>query len=361
MRDRWRLLLAAAVMVLSVWPASVRAQDGSAAQADVFVGVDPDTGEASVYFVDALSGLSTVVAAPSGSRFTLVGDYVLYEKQQSGAIMRARSDGILEPHPFIRRGVDVVSVAWVTSPDRQSIAWVTVSASGASAAYVARADGSELRQIPITTPTAPLTLAPVALWDDLGRFVYDAAHAPESSGSPFVVYDHLVAYDIPTATFVDLPQEPNCPCGAAFSADGRIFARLEAAEGRGPFALHVWDLPTGADIVIPAPDLPYRLAGDLILNDVGTLAAYGVAAQVEAEDGALVEQYALALVDIVAQQQYAVLSPGPARYRPLAFIDGDDALLLVGVSEGRTYKLSLTTGELRPVADKLYLGRIAAP
>ena len=65
--------------------------------------------------------------------------------------------------------------------------------------------------------------------------------------------------------------------------------------------------------------------------------------------------------DTVAQQQYAVVSPGPARYRPLAFIDGDSALLLAGVSDGGTYKLSLATGELQPVSDRLYLGSVTAP
>ena len=107
---------------------------------------------------------------------------------------------------------------------------------------------------PITTPAPPLTLAPVAITNDSGR-PYDAAHAPEA-GSPFVVYDHLVAYDIPAAAFTDLPQEPNCPCGAAFSADGRIFARLEAPDGRGPFALHVWNLPTNADFSFPRRTWP---------------------------------------------------------------------------------------------------------
>jgi len=360
MRDRLCLLLAVIVIVFGAGPGTLHAQDGGTSRADVFVGVDPDTGEPTVYFVDALSGLSTVVAAPFGVGFTLVEDYVIYQKEPTGAVMRARADGILEPHPFIRRGADTASVTWITSPDRRAIAWVMVSTSGTSAVYVARADGSELSQLPITTPAPPLTLAPVALTNDLGRLVYDGAHAPEA-GSPFVVYDHLVAYDIPAAAFTDLPQEPNCPCGAAFSADGRIFARLEAPDGRGPFALHVWNLPTNADFLIPAPDLAYRLAGDLIVNDTGTLAAYGMATQVEAEAGALEEQYALALVDTVAQQQYAVVSPGPARYRPLAFIDGDSALLLAGVSDGGTYKLSLATGELQPVSDKLYLGSVTAP
>jgi hypothetical protein len=360
MCDRIRLLLVVTIVVLGAWPVTVRAQDGPTAWADVFVGVDPDTGEPTVYFVDALSGLSTVVAASDGAHFTLAGDYVIYEEQSSGAIMRARADGTLEPHPFIRRGVDTASVTWITSPDRQSIAWVTVSTGGTSAAYVARADGSDLRQLPITTPTAPLTLVPVAIQNDLGRFVYDAAHTPETE-SPFAVYDHLVAVDIAAAAFTDLPQEPNCPCGAAFSADGRIFARLEAPEGRGPFALHVWDLPTNAGFLIPAPDLPYRLAGELIVNDTGTLAAYGVATQLEGEGGALEVQYALALVDTVAQQQYAVLSPRPERYRPLAFIDGDDALLLAGVPDGGTYKLNLSTGDIQPVSDKVYLGSVTTP
>ena len=76
-------------------------------------------------------------------------------------------------------------------------------------------------------------------------------------------------------------------------------------------AILVWDLPTRAGAVVPAPDFPYRLAGDLRLNGTGTLAVYGVAGGVGPEGNLLQEQYALVLVDIVSRQQHIALPPGP--------------------------------------------------
>jgi hypothetical protein len=335
----------------------IRAQEETPVRIDVFVGRDAETGEPNIFFVDALSGLSTVVNASSGQRFTLVGDYVLYQKATSGAIMRATANGMLEPHAFIQQAVDTQAVRWITSPDQQAIAWVRVTTGGDSEAYVAWADGSDLRQLPIASPGPAFELVPVALTDDMTAFYYDAAHPADTPvDMPFATFEQIVEYNITAEAFYELPDEPNCPCGAAFSADGRIFARLEADEGQGPFGLHVWDLPTDADISIPAANLPYRRAGDLLLNSTGTFAVYGVASDVGAENDAPETRYALALVDIVAGQQYLVLEPGPERYRPVAFIDTDSALLLAG-DEG-TYKFDLASGALQRVSNAVYLGTI---
>ncbi len=322
---------------------------------DVFVEQDPDTGSAAVYFQDALSGLSATVTASRGRGFTLLGDYVLYEDPLTGLIMRATSDGILEEHPFIRRTADIRTIRWVVSPDGQAVAWVQVSMSGTSEAYIAWADGRDLRQLPIPSPEAPYQLEPVALTNGMTRFFYDAAHPAEPVvPTPYTIYENLNEYSIADETFLPLSQEPNCSCSAAFSADGRIFARLEAAAGLGPFVLHVWDLTVTADITIPTPDLPYPWGGDPLINSDGTLVAYSVARADSDPEGA---GYGLVLVDVVAKEQNLILSLGPIRYRPLAFIDEDSALLLVGAgTDGGTYKLSLIDGTIQPVARAIYLG-----
>jgi hypothetical protein len=345
------LLLAVAVAA----PVRTRAQENPPARVDVFVAQDPQAATARVYFMDPLSGLSTVVNVEGGENFTLVGDYVLYEKTRTGAIMRANATGTLEPHPFIRSAVDTRSLQWVVSPDRMAIAWVQTNTAGVSQAYVAWADGRDLRQLPISTPSPPLELAPIALTNGMAHFFYDAAHpAGPLIGTPYMTYAHVAEYNLLDEVFYPLPLEPNCACGAAVTPDGRIFARLEADRGEGPFALHVWDLPTKAEIRIPAPDLPYRMAGDLILNDRGTFAVYSAAAGAGAEAGQ--ELYALVLVDVVAQEQSVVLAPGPVRYQPLRFIDDDSALLLAGANQ--TYKLNLQSNEKRRVSNNLYLGSI---
>jgi hypothetical protein len=356
----------AALILLLVIGASmpsgrVYAQESPPGRIDVFVEQDPETGTATIYFLDALSGLSTVISMPQARRFTLVGNYVLYEKPQNGAVMRANANGTLEPHPFIQHTPDTPATRWVTSPDRRAIAWVQTGADGVSEAYVAWADGRDLRQLPIESPPAPLTLAPVALTNGMTTLFYDAAHPSDPPvGTPYAYYEHITEYNIVAEQFNELAQEPGCSCGAGFTPEGRTFARLEAPGGAGPFDLHIWDLSSNADILIAAPDLPYPFAGDLILNEAGTLAAYSVAAGVGAQADITAEQYALVLVDIVTQQQMLILDSGPIRYRPLAFIDRDGALLLTGVTDGATYKLGLTDGELLRVSDLVYLGTITS-
>ncbi len=341
------LLIAAPV------PGTAAAQ--GAGQLDVFVVTDTATRTSRILFLDALSGLSTVINVEGGHRFELVGDYVLYEKINTGAIMRANFDGTQEPHPFIRRTVDTQAVSWVVAPNRQAIGWVLVDSAGVSSAFVARADGGDLRQLPIASPAAPLTLAPLALVNDMTQFFYDAAHVP---GTDYLVYGQVALYSIVQEQFFALPNEPGCACGAAVSSDGRIFARLEGASGdNGPFALHLWDLPTSASTLIPAPDnLPYRLGGDLLINRSGTIAVYGVAAGVGSEDNLLAESYGLVLVDLMAQRQLLIVQSGAERYRPVAFIDEDRALLLTGA--GGTYKLDFASRELRQVSQAVYLGTL---
>lgn len=349
-------LLVAITLVPAMSPA--RAQERVPVHYDVFVQRDPATNQARIFFLDALSGLSTVVNAGESTGFTLVDDYVLYESLQTGAIMQAALNGTAAPHPFIQRR-DGAQVRWVVSPDGRAIAWVTVSTDGQSAAFAAWADGSGLRQLPIDSPAAPLTLAPVALSNGMQRFVYDTAHDPaaeQPGGTPYGPYTHLAAYDITAEQFVPLPSEPNCPCGAGFTPDGRVFLRLEAPGGDGPFSVHIWDIDSGAETRVDPPDFPYRHGGDVLLNGLGTLAIYSVTAQ--AEDG--VQRHALILVDLVLSQQYLITSPGPTRYHPHAFIDDDRAVMLVDANLTGTYKLNLDNGNLRPVSDLAYLGTITS-
>ncbi len=347
--------------LIALLPATARAQpDPPLHRIEVFLEQTPGTNTAQIYFMDPLTGLSTVARVESGRNFALLGDYVLYEKLRTGAVMRVNPDGTLEPHSFIRRAVDTVALDWVTSPDGQAVAWTTVNAAGESAAFIAWADGSDLRQLPLLPEMEGRALYPLALLEGRTLFFFDLAHPvrADETATPYALYHHLAEYSVTSEMIFPLPGEPNCPCGAALTSDGRILARLEASGGRGPFALHVWDLPSGADIVIPAPQIALRQAGDLLLNANGTFAVYSAATGVDVEAGLLPEQYALVLVDVVGRTQQIVLPAGPERFRPLAFIDKNSALLLTNVQTGGTYKLALNDGTLLQVSDRRYLGAI---
>jgi hypothetical protein len=265
--------------------------------------------------------------------------------------MRANTDGNVEPHPFITRTADTESIHWVTSPDGRAIAWIHTDKNGVPTAYAAWADGSDLIQMALDPPLSPLRLEPVALTNGKTNFFFDTAHPAESSAS-FTGYQHIRAYNLNNGRTRNLPGEPNCLCGAAITPDGRTLARMEGTNGRGPYNLHLWDLPGGADLLIAAPALRYPLAGDLVVNSTGTIAAYSTS-------DPTIGQYALVLVDTITRQQILMLDPGPIQYRPRSFIDQDSALLLTGGPTNETYKLSLLTGELQRVSARMYLGTIS--
>ncbi len=347
------ILLMLAVVV--PWHTPAHAQTG---RIEVFLAQDPETNAARLYFMDALSGLSTVVNVENG-RFALLGDYVLYEKSRTGAIMRVHPDGTLEPHPFMRRAVDTVALDWIVSPDGQSVAWTVVNTAGESAAFIAWADGSDLRQLPLLPEREQRALFPLALVSERTLFFYDSAHVlPSENPAPYALYHHVMEYSISSEMILPLAGEPACPCAAAITPDGRIMVRLQAEAGQGPFALHVRDLITGADIQIPAPQIALRQAGDLVINANGTRAVYNAAAGVGVEAGLVPEQYALVLADVGAGTQRILIPSGEIRYRPLGFIDGDAALMLTDARAGGTFKFDLERDRLEQVSDKRYLGAL---
>ncbi len=348
------------LLALSLLPLPIHAQEPVPNRVEVFVARDAASTAARLYLMDPLSGLSRVVSLEDGQNFALVGDYVIYEKARTGAIMRARADGTIEPHPFIRHGADTARLMWVVSSDRRAIAWVEVSTAGVSTAYVAWADGSELETLPIPSPAPPNVLRPLALTDDRTAILVDLESPDKPSTLPFVTYTHVTEYHIRERAAYPLTGEPLCPCAAAITPDGRILARLEAINGQGPFALHLWDLPDQLDLRVPAPALPYRMAGDLLLSESGALAIYAVAAGVGPETGQFQEQYALIVVDTAAQTQRLIAGPSPVRYRPLAFEDGDSTVLAVGVNQPGTFKIDLATGAVLRISADEYLGAIVS-
>ena len=126
------------------------------------------------------------------------------------AIMRARADGILEPHPFIRRGGHGLRHGSPRPTGGRSHAMVSTSGTSAVCGPRRRIRFCSASSHPGAAPTLPVA----------SRTIWGACTMPPTPEAAAVqVYDHLVA-DIPAAAFTDLPQEPNCPCGAAFSADG---------------------------------------------------------------------------------------------------------------------------------------------
>lgn len=333
------------------------AQEPLPGLADVFLAPDDPPGGATIYFVDALTGLSTVVSVADGTDFTLSGDAVIYRKTLSGAIMRVRASGAIEPHPFLRWSPDLASLNWVVSPDGDAIAWVEQGIDGSTHSYLALADGSDRRELPLPAPPAGTRLVPVALADKLALFVYDAAAPLEpAAGTPYTVVHAPRVYDPLGEAFIPFDDALPCPCATGISANGRWIARLQAPGGSGPFALNLSDSGSGAAVRLQPPALDFRLAGDVVVSATGTLAAYSVASGT-GESGPV--QYGVVLADARARQQWLVVSSGAVRMRPIRFTDQDAALLLADAAQGGTHKLELATGQLTRVSHRTYLGTVA--
>lgn len=345
------------------------AQASQTTSIDVFVVHDRTRQSATIFFTNAVSGLSVPVEIPGFSRdllileaLTLTQDGVLFRHPLDGRILIATADGQLLPHPFIPQNPGgLLDVDWVLSPDGNTIAWVEIffrNDRWVSEAYIADIGGTNLQRLPPipNSEIEPFRRAmPLAITNDRGLFFYDAAFPPEPRGVTdyFDTYTDLYVYVATRQTHEQVVGEPGCDCGASISGNGFDYLRLEEAPNPG-FGLRYWNLDTNADQVIPQVNLIFAQAGDMMI--FGNLAFYTQAQNLASDDPEA--QFALIMVDLAARAQTVVVEPSSQRFRPLGLTDRNEAVLLADVYAGNTYKLNLATRELTQVADSLYLGSI---
>jgi hypothetical protein len=152
-RIGWRrfvwLIVAAGLAVGGGGGAAVRAQQVLSDLVEVYVMLAPPDGQAGlarVYFIRMVTG-DVLSADVRGGRFTLVGEYVLYEDPDTRALYRLWPDGRTEHHPFIQPAPETERIDWVVSPDGQWIAWMLTNrqADGQlqSVTTLARWDGTQ--------------------------------------------------------------------------------------------------------------------------------------------------------------------------------------------------------------------------
>ncbi|MHB8630256.1 MAG: TolB-like translocation protein [Aggregatilineales bacterium] len=335
---------------------------------DVFLNRTATPGSDTLYFVSARTGLSTVVTVNSAANindYALLGGGLVF-RDKTGTANEAYPDGHIAPLNFIGTAPSGGSIRWAVSPDHSWIVWViahTEAGSLLSDLYVARADGTGKQLALHTSSSKGLGLRPLAITND-----GSAAFYSRQADSANAVNTYLVAPDVYQVTTaagqpVQLPGEPRCPCTAAFSADGRLFFRLEStAHG---FAAHFVDLsanpaansPGNTEVRLDPPGLIAGFsivqAGDALLSDKGNLAVYSVASGAL---GTKAAQYALILADATQRQQRVIVPPRSERLRPVAF--APNALILVGADKDGTYRLWLPDGTLTPLSADTYLGTL---
>ncbi len=291
------------------------------------------------------------------------GGYVLFQDAEGGTLSRAWPDGSTEPHPFIQPIPETARIDWVVSSDGQWIAWTrtdrTADGQLTTLTTLARADGGDQRVLLQDGPDAFLHVVPLALTDD-GTFFFD--RQPGGLGGFFFYPQYADVHRLRPGQSAPerLPFEPNCFCGAALSADGQYFVRLEQVSDAGGFDARVWDLAANVDTFAPTIAPPYALAGAALVSAEGERVVYSLANNVTLDSaGSGRERFMLVVVEAKEGVQRPLLeTPLDRPLLPLAWTDDGHGVLLYNPRRDGTWKLDLDTGEVRQVASATLVGVI---
>ncbi|MFN8418843.1 MAG: hypothetical protein U0528_06330 [Anaerolineae bacterium] len=345
------LLAVFLLMIINVAPLNAQ----TAPRFDVFF--DPQAQEA--YFVEASTGLS-LLASVAGSQHVLLPSGLLYQDAETGEARLLTASGNEQTLTWLATATATTTVRWVVSANQRWIGWVVAeSGSGgtASALYTATTSGDNV-QLAARIESAEGKIAyPLALSEDDDTLFY-ALQLPPNPDNYRVFFDALDVYalDVRSSQSEHLPNEPLCPCGVGFSADGRTVARLELEGDGSGFVVRVNDLVANTSEMIPAIDnFTHTQAGDVLVSDDGNLIFYASARGLRAGSS---ERYAMILVDRGRKTQTLLTGALIDGIRPVRFSEDGEAVIAVGLNSSGTYKLTLATGDLKQVSAYNWLGEL---
>ncbi|MCY4464562.1 MAG: hypothetical protein OXE46_03395 [Chloroflexi bacterium] len=331
---------------------------------DVFLQRDPlHADSATLSFINLLSGEAIEVEA-KGSQFTISTIGVVYLDSEDEAVKLAQTDGRIRKHPFIDFAPGDHRIDWVVSADGARIAWTIArqldDESLTSTTWLADGDGDNLRELLVDRPRAGIRLLPVAFRPQSEQLIMEVRATKGVEAGPYMLRTGLFVLDFAADEVVSrqLPAEQDCYCAFGVGAD--VMLRL-AQTGAGGFAAEVFALESDQSGVVEAlPVADYLYAGNLIVSRDGSIAMYSMS-QVDDEAGADSEfRTVLARIDLIAARQEIISRPIPALVRPIAFSEGNSALLFTTASENGTWKLWMVDQTISKVADGVYLGRMIA-
>jgi hypothetical protein len=154
-----------------------------------------------------------------------------------------------------------------------------------------------------------------------------------------------------------LPDEPGCYCGAGFGAG--YFLRLALNDDLTGFNLRVFQLAAQTDATIPALPLDgYTQGGDVLVSPDGALAVYALArvSNFGAPDQSIRTVFVLA--DLQAMTQRALTDPLTRFVRPVAWTEGNTAVIFTSPAQDGTWKIELERGRLEQIATGTYIGTL---
>lgn len=312
-------------------------------------------------FLNLLTGEARRVDV-NGARYTVVGDTVMYLDRETGRVMVLRATGAPRPHPFIQPAADTRRVDWAISPDRRLIAW-TLTAGASSEAlttttYVANLDGSEQRPVLTDGPRSGIRALPLAFSTDDTMLYMD--YQPDGLGdfTPYAAYAGLFEVNLKDNSVAYLPAEPGCFCGAGFG--GGRFVRMALNADLSGFDLLVADLAAQVTGTIDAVRLRnYTQGGDVLVSPDGTRAVYALAQVQDFGSPAQTVRTVFVLADLEAMTQATLTNPLFNYLRPVAWTEGNSAILFVSASKDTTWKYNLGNDRLEEIARAAYIGTLS--
>jgi hypothetical protein len=156
-----------------------------------------------------------------------------------------------------------------------------------------------------------------------------------------------------------LPNEPGCYCGAGFG--GGYFLRLAVSQSLSSFNLRVFDLTAQIERTVNG-DTPenFTQGGDILVSTDGTRAIYALARVRDFGSPGQVVQSVFMLVDLTAETQRQLTLPQTLFIRPVAWTEGNDAVIFTSPTRAGTWKMSMETGLLTEVSSAQFVGNISS-
>lgn len=318
-------------------------------------------GSERVTFVNLYTG-ETTEATVSGARYTPAGHFVLFYDTANNRVAQIFPDGAVEPHPFIQPGPQTRRVDWMISGNQQYIAWTLTEGplnSLITTTTVANIDGTNARQVLVDGPRNGIRAMPVAFSADAASLYMDYQPDGLDAFTPYTEYAGLFEVNLKDGGIAGyLPNEPGCFCGAGFG--GGYFLRMALADDLSGFDLRVVNIAAQVERTLPALNATgYTQGGDVLVSDDGQRAVYALA-QVQnfgAENQSLRTLFVLA--DLESGTQRELTTPVQTYVRPVAWTEGNTAVLFTSPTRPGTWKITLEAGRLARIADETYIGTLS--
>lgn len=326
----------------------------------VFLSHDIDAnGRDRIMFVDMLTGEEREFIV-AGSRYTVLQNAVMYHDAERDQIMLLSPDGAMRAHPFIQRPQHARRVDWIISSNGAQIAWTITEGTPAALitrTWIANIDGANIREVFVDVPREGLRAFPVAFYNDRNILYMD--YQPDAIGdfTPLRQFAGLFSLNLDTRETRTLSGEPGCFCGAAIS--GGHFIRLTLSQDINGFGVRVVNLTSNTEQLIPSLNLSnFTQGGDVIISPDGTRAIYTLAQVRGFGTPEQSIQTIFALVNLENYTQVALTEPANTLFRPVAWTDDGASLIVTSPSVDGTWKVELSDGALRLIAEASFIGTL---